>query len=320
MIFLVKLGDVVCKMARRSGWLFLAVVLSCLILAAGKIAENGLPDREELDTKYLLTNQIVELNEQIEELTSAAKTHAASLKRKDKRIRGLEKELQQLKTAKSGADADVEAKLAAATKKNSDLSLQVSQLKNELERSKSEHSATLKRAGSLQSEANEKSKLVELVNEYKSQLKKAERALQIAQSGMLKAQREAAAEAREMAQSAHAWLPPWAATQAAQVHSLVTSRWATHGQPLLKLLQRGLSLKAAQAQKFTKPYIRSFNKKVLPVVHSQWKKVQTTVAPEYRKAKKLTVQYYQAAKKYLSPHLSKVHFSLPRLQFLTMAD
>lgn len=307
-------------MASRSGWLFLVVVLSCLVLTLGKIAENGLPDREELDTKYLLTNQIVELNEQIEELTSAAKTHTASLKRKDKKIRSLEKELHQFKTAKNGANTDLEAKLAAATKKNSDLDLEVSQLKADLERSKVEHSANLKRAevaearaDSFQQEASEKLKLVEIVNEYKSQLKKAERALQIAQSGMLRAQKDAAAKARGMAKIADAWLPPWLGTQAAKVKSLVTSRWATHGRPLLKLVQRGASVRAAQAKKLSKPYIRSFNKNVRPVMRSQWKKVKATVGPQYLRFKRLTAQYYQAGKKYLSPHLSKVRSSLPRM-------
>ena len=311
------------KMAfKRSGFLFLAVVLSFLVLTLGKIAENGLPDREELDSKYLLTNQIVELQEQIVELVSASKTHTASLKRKDKKIRSLEKELDQLKTKKNVANADLEAKLVAARKKNSDLDHQVSQLKEELERSKSEQSAILKRAeiaearaDSFQLEAGEKLKLVELVTEYKSQLKKAERALQIAQSGMLKAQKEAASKTREMAQSADAWLPPWLATQATKVHSQVTSRWAAQGQPLLKLLQEGVSVKVAQAQKFSKPYIRSFNKNVRPVVRSEWKKVKAAVVPEYQRVKKLAVLYYQAGKKYLLPHLSKVCFSLSPMSF-----
>ncbi|KAG0619213.1 hypothetical protein M758_4G124200 [Ceratodon purpureus] len=299
-------------MASRSGLLFLAVVLSCLVLTLGKIAENGLPDREELDSKYLLTNQIVELNEQIEELASASKTQAVLVKKKDKKIRSLEKELNQLKTAKNGADAELEAKLAAATKKNSDLDLQVLQLKEELERVKSEHSAILKRAeiaearaDSFEQEASEKLKLVQIVNELKSQLKKAERALQISQSGMLKAQKEAAAKAREVAQSADAWLPPWLATQAAKVHAFLSSRWATHGRPLLKLVQRGVSVKVAQVEKFSKPYIRSFQKNVRPVVRSEWKKLKAKVVPEYRRAKRLTVRYYQAAKKYTLLQLSK---------------
>ncbi|KAG0579779.1 hypothetical protein KC19_4G123100 [Ceratodon purpureus] len=299
-------------MASRSGLLFLAVVLSCLVLTLGKIAENGLPDREELDSKYLLTNQIVELNEQIEELASASKTQAVLVKKKDKKIRSLEKELNQLKTAKNGADAELEAKLAAATKKNSDLDLQVSQLKEELERVKSEHLAILKRAeiaearaDSFEQEASEKLKLVQIVNELKSQLKKAERALQISQSGMLKAQKEAAAKAREVAQSADAWFPPWLATQAAKVHAFLSSRWATHGRPLLKLVQRGVSVKVAQVEKFSKPYIRSFQKNVRPVVRSEWKKLKAKVVPEYRRAKRLTVRYYQAAKKYTLLQLSK---------------
>ncbi|KAG0579778.1 hypothetical protein KC19_4G123100 [Ceratodon purpureus] len=304
-------------MASRSGLLFLAVVLSCLVLTLGKIAENGLPDREELDSKYLLTNQIVELNEQIEELASASKTQAVLVKKKDKKIRSLEKELNQLKTAKNGADAELEAKLAAATKKNSDLDLQVSQLKEELERVKSEHLAILKRAeiaearaDSFEQEASEKLKLVQIVNELKSQLKKAERALQISQSGMLKAQKEAAAKAREVAQSADAWFPPWLATQAAKVHAFLSSRWATHGRPLLKLVQRGVSVKVAQVEKFSKPYIRSFQKNVRPVVRSEWKKLKAKVVPEYRRAKRLTVRYYQAAKKYTLLQLSKVRSSL----------
>ncbi|KAG0579780.1 hypothetical protein KC19_4G123100 [Ceratodon purpureus] len=304
-------------MASRSGLLFLAVVLSCLVLTLGKIAENGLPDREELDSKYLLTNQIVELNEQIEELASASKTQAVLVKKKDKKIRSLEKELNQLKTAKNGADAELEAKLAAATKKNSDLDLQVSQLKEELERVKSEHLAILKRAeiaearaDSFEQEASEKLKLVQIVNELKSQLKKAERALQISQSGMLKAQKEAAAKAREVAQSADAWFPPWLATQAAKVHAFLSSRWATHGRPLLKLVQRGVSVKVAQVEKFSKPYIRSFQKNVRPVVRSEWKKLKAKVVPEYRRAKRLTVRYYQAAKKYTLLQLSKVQESV----------
>lgn len=308
-------------MATRSWLLLLAVVLSSLVVILGK-ADHGLPDREELDTKYLLTNQIVELRGHVEDLEAASKTHASTLKRKDKKIRSLEKELQQFQVAKDAAKVALEAKLAVATQKNSDLGLEVSQLKEELERVKVENSAISKRAeiaeakaDSFELEASEKRKLVEVVNEYKAQLKQSQRALQTAQSGMLKAQREAAAKSREMAQSAEAWLPPWLATQAAKLHSLVTSRWASHGKPLMKDLQRAASVKAAQAQKFSKPYVRSFNKNVRPVVRSQWKKVKATVVPEYLKIKKLTVQYYKDGKKYLSPHISKVCFSLSLMGF-----
>lgn len=304
--------------------LLLVVVLSSLVLSLGK-ADSGLPDREELDSKYLLTNQIIELRAHVQDLESAAKTHASSLKRKDKKIKSLEKELQQFQSAKNVANTDLEAKLTAAAQKNSDLGLQVSQLKEELERAKVDNSAILKRAeiaeakaDSYQLEASEKGKLVEVVNEYKSQLKQLERALQIAQSGMLKAQKEAAAKSHEMARSADAWLPPWLATQAAKVHSLMTSRWATHGEPLMKKLQRTATVKAAQAEKFSKPYMRSFNKKVRPVVRAQWKRVKATVVPQYQRMKKLTIQYYKDGKKYMSPHLSKVCFSLSLITFAVL--
>lgn len=315
------------KMATRSWLLLLAVILSSFVLA---FADSGLPDREELDTKYLLTNQIVELRAHVEDLESAAKTHASSLKRKDKKIRSLEKEVQGLQNANNAANSDMEAKLTAATKTISDLTLQVSnlkqeakttsnlsvqvsQLKEELARAKAENAAALKRAelaeakaDSFELEASEKGKLVNVVNEYKSQLKQMERALRIAESGMLKAQKEAAAKSREMAQSADAWLPPWLATQVAKAHLLVTTRWASHGEPLMKDLHRAASVKAEQAQKFSKPYLKSFNKKVRPVVRSQWKKVKAAVVPQYLKAKKLAVQYYKDGKKHLLPHLTKV--------------
>lgn len=297
----------------RSWILLLVVVLSSLVLTLGKV-ENGLPDREELDTKYLLTNQIVELRAHVEDLEAAAKTHASSLKRKDKKIRSLEKEILQLKDV---GISDLKAKLAAAAQKNSGLDLEVSNLKEELERAKVENSFSLKRAeiaeakaDSFQLEASEKARLVDVVNEYKTKVRQLERALQIAQSGMLKAQKEAAAKSREMAQSADAWLPPWLATQSAKLYSLVTSRWATHGEPLVKHLHRAASVKAAQAGKFSKPYVRSFNKKVRPVVRSQWRKVKANVVPQYQRIKKLTVQYYKDGKKYLLPHLSKVHESV----------
>lgn len=304
-------------MALRSWVLFVALLLSCLVMISVKADNDGLPSREELDTKYLLTNQIVELRTQIEELTTASKTHAASLKRKDKKIRTLEKELQRSQNEKSAAIVDLEAELAEAKKTISDFNLQVSQLEQELVRIKAEYSAIVKRAelaeakaDSFELEASEKLKLVEVVKEYKIQLEKAESDLRIAKSGKLKAQKELAAKAREMAQSANAWLPPWLAIQASKMRSHMISSWAIYGAPLMESLQRLATLKAAQFRKFSKPYMRSFNKNVRPVVRSQWKKTKTIIVPQYQRIKKLVLQYLAAGKKYLSPHLSKVQESV----------
>lgn len=308
-------------MALRSWVLFVALLLSCLVMISVKADNDGLPSREELDTKYLLTNQIVELRTQIEELTTASKTHAASLKRKDKKIRTLEKELQRSQNEKSAAIVDLEAELAEAKKTISDFNLQVSQLEQELVRIKAEYSAIVKRAelaeakaDSFELEASEKLKLVEVVKEYKIQLEKAESDLRIAKSGKLKAQKELAAKAREMAQSANAWLPPWLAIQASKMRSHMISSWAIYGAPLMESLQRLATLKAAQFRKFSKPYMRSFNKNVRPVVRSQWKKTKTIIVPQYQRIKKLVLQYLAAGKKYLSPHLSKASTFHEQLQ------
>lgn len=334
------------EMAPSRCWLLiLAVVVSSLIVTLGNADSGGLPDREELDSKYLLTNQIVELRAHVQDLELAAKTHASSLKRKDKKIRSLEKELQEFKNAQEAAntESDTAAQNLAALnsqviKLQDDLKLanenvertgaalegtgadlertraELERARADLERSKEEKLVLMKRAelaearaDSFQLEASEKGKLVEIVNEYKTQLRQAERALQKARAGMLKAQSEAAAKHRE---SADAWLPPWLVKQYVKVHALVISKWGKHGAPLWKNVQRHASLKAAQARKFSKPHIRRFDKHIRPVVRAQWKKVKSTVVPQYQRIKKLAVKYYKDGKKYLSPHLSKVHESV----------
>lgn len=280
-------------MASRNWVLILAVLLSCLDLALAKARKGGLPNREELDSKYLLTNQIVDLTAKVDNLTTILETHVNILKRKDRKIKTLEEELQSYQNAKNTANADLAAKLVAATKENTDLNLQVSQLKDELESIKAENFAYWKRAERDEKTRKlidiEKQKILENVNQIKIKLK-------------------------NTFQSAGSWLHPWLATEAAMLHSLATSRWASHGAPLVERVQRLETVKAAQTHKFSKLYMQkhmlNFSRNVRPVVCSQWKKVKSTVLPEYHEVKKLTSQHVTSCKKYLSPYLSKMQETL----------
>ena len=62
--------------------------------SVGDWKHGGGSTMEELDNKYLLTNQIVELQGTVAKLEAAQKTHNFAIKRKDEKIRNLEKEFQ----------------------------------------------------------------------------------------------------------------------------------------------------------------------------------------------------------------------------------
>lgn len=288
---------------------------SLFVLSLGQSVRadaGGIPSREELENKHILVGEIIDLRAKVSDLEIAVKKYESTLKRKEKKIRGLESEVQEFQIKKKGT-SEAEAKLADALIQITRLDHEVSQLHTQLEYAQSDNSGLKKRAEIAESTTarflSENEKTTKSLSELRVKLQKAERSLQIAESGMLKAQSEAASKAQEMAESADAWLPPWASTQAAKLHSMASSRWAAHGEPVLKDLRKTASSKSYQAYKFTKPYWRTYNKKVRPVFRAQWKKVRNKVSPHLERAKRLAPEYISASKKYLSPHLSKVrHF------------
>lgn len=241
--------------------------------SVGDGKHGGGSTMEELDNKYLLTNQIVELQETVAKLEAAQKTHNLAIKRKDKKIRNLEKEFQKIQGINGQCNLEVEE--------------------------------TKKRAEVAEAKAEA---LTLAVSEYKAKLQKAERSLQIAETGMLKAQSEAALKAREIAKSADAWLPPWAATEFAKLQV----RYVMYVQPVVSRVRKTVLVQVAKVSRVVKSYWKWLSKDV----RVRWRRAKKSASPHLESAKKLGFRVVDVCKKHLSPYISKVNISSPMSEFV----
>lgn len=234
-------------------------------------------------------------------LKSKLHTLEEGLKSKESKINELEHELTTLRSR------DVsQLKVDSAMSKIRELESQVQSLQDESAKLKTEadlhanHAKTVSETAS--SHLSEKEKAIKALEDQKLRLQKAERGLQIAEAAMLKAKAEAEEKARKLDDLHQSWLPPWAATHAETLQKTASSRWSTHGEPVVKELKRTASSKVGDAHGYVKPHLDTFHKKVKPAIREKWEKVVVAVAPHIEKVKKGV----ESGREYIAPHVETV--------------
>jgi len=234
-------------------------------------------------------------------LKSKLHTLEEGLKSKESKIKELEHELTTLRSR------DVsQLKVDSAMSKIRELESQVQSLQDQSAKLKTEADLHANQAKTVSETASshlsEKEKAVKALEDQKLRLQKAERGLQIAEAAMLKAKAEAEEKAQKLDDLHQAWLPPWAATHAESLQKTASSRWSTHGEPVVKEFKRSASSKVGDAHGYVKPHLDTFHEKVKPAIREKWEKVALAVAPHIERVKKGV----ESGREYAAPHVETV--------------
>ncbi|GMG99171.1 hypothetical protein Nepgr_001011 [Nepenthes gracilis] len=309
-----------------SKFLVLCVLLFVLISSTGRaeeiveiqvVEENRSSGFDASATQI----EVEQLKSKIQLLENRIDQSNKSLRSKDENIAQLEKVIQEksenvallqneIELLQKKGTSDVEEKAGKAHARAGELQMQVDLLKNEIEaqnKKKSVLEARTKEAENKIEELNLKVENLQKINdEQKVKIHKTERALQVAEEELMKAQFEATSSSKELMKVYGAWLPPWLADHVSHCQSFVVTKWNEHGKPVMeKITQQMLEMKA-QSEKWSKPHIETVQTRLIPAMKENWVMITEYVEPHIQSLSTRTAKVYEASKGAIKPHIIKM--------------
>ncbi|KAG7037583.1 hypothetical protein SDJN02_01211 [Cucurbita argyrosperma subsp. argyrosperma] len=141
--------------------------------------------------------------------------------------------------------------------------------------------------------------------EQKTRIRVTEQALEVSKEEMMKAKFEAASKIKELTEVHGAWLPPWLATHYGHFQFFITTRWNEHAKPAIDVVIEKALDKAAQAEKWAEPHVKTVKAKYIPAVKERWLVVKKNVKPHVETLTTKTVEFYKTSKSVITPYAVK---------------
>ncbi|KAL2472269.1 myosin heavy chain-related [Abeliophyllum distichum] len=262
---------------------------------------------EQLGTKIrALESHIKEKTQEVTDKDEVIAAKEKTIKEKSDSIMSLQSEITSLqKRGRSNAEERVGREHAQA----GELEKQVEKLKIEIETKNKEKEVLEVRATDAERKAFELNSkadnLQKIIDEQKTQLRKTERALKIAEEEMMKANFETTSKTKELMEVHGAWLPPWLAVHFIHYQSILEKNWKVHGKPALDMaLQKGAK-KKAQVEEWAAPHVETLKTKWVPAIKEQWVVITTKAEPHVQMLMTKTLGIYEVSKNTITPHIIK---------------
>ncbi|KAG6608231.1 hypothetical protein SDJN03_01573, partial [Cucurbita argyrosperma subsp. sororia] len=204
---------------------------------------------------------------------------------------------------------DAEEQVGKAYARAHELERQVDDLKRQSEILNGEKESLEILANEAEKKTNEASLKLEnfqkIHEEQKTRIRVTEQALEVSKEEMMKAKFEAASKIKELTEVHGAWLPPWLATHYGHFQFFITTRWNEHAKPAIDVVIEKALDKAAQAEKWAEPHVKTVKAKYIPAVKERWLVVKKNVKPHVETLTTKTVEFYKTSKSVITPYAVK---------------
>ncbi|KAJ4963276.1 hypothetical protein NE237_023215 [Protea cynaroides] len=304
-----------------SKFLVLSIFLAIIFTKTTADAETHYEDIESEVHDSSLKIELEQLKSKISVLESVIGEKIQEVKNKDESIAQLEKTIKEksdgivslqnekdLLQKKGTVNAEEQMRKAHAWA--GELEKQVEKLKRELEEQK-------KNKDALEVQASEAEKKIDILlleikdlqkinDEQKIRIRKTERAVQVAEEELMKANFEANLKIKELMEVNGAWLPPWLAAHSVHFQTVVVEHWNEHGKPAMDIVVKKALEKKAKAQKWAEPHIETVKTRWIPTLKEQWLTFTTYAEPHIQLVTKRSVEVYETSKSSITPYVVKV--------------
>ncbi|XP_009605320.1 WEB family protein At5g16730, chloroplastic-like [Nicotiana tomentosiformis] len=258
-----------------------------------------------------------QLNSRISLLESRIDESTRELRRKDERIKELEKTID-FKLAKlASLQSELQEKgslnanelVAKANVRAIELERQIDALRRDIEaqnKKKDTLETSTNVAEEKMQELNLKLERLQRINEEQNaRIRKTKRALQVAEEEMMKSKLEASSVSKKLEEVKEGWLPPWLAVHLVHLQSIVTTYWNEQGRPALDLtIEKALETKS-EVVKLVEPHIHSFKTKWIPAMKERSVEFARDAGPHVQKLKTKTIDLYHTSKTFMELHIVK---------------
>lgn len=289
----------------------LAIVLVRSDAAIGEPDGSASALRSEIDA---LRSKISSLESRIEDRIIEIRTKEdnigqlnAVIQEKLARIASLESEIGLLQES-----ASVEAEKSAwkADGYVGELEKQIVKLRTEIEGQSKNRAAMAARADEAEKKVQELNLRLESLQktneEQKLRIRKTERALELAEEELMRAQLESASKFKDLTKVHESWLPPWLATQTSHIQDLVVTLWNEYARPALVLILHKASEKLEQVHTWAKPHFNSAKTEWIPAAKEQLIIFKLNAKPCLHRASSHAFELYEASKRTISPQIVKL--------------
>ncbi|XP_008798121.2 uncharacterized protein LOC103713104 isoform X1 [Phoenix dactylifera] len=293
------------------------------VVVVGVLADAGIEDEIAGTgaTHAALRLELEQLRTKISALESSISDRTKELKGKDENTAQLERTVQE----KSARIASLQSEIESLQKKGSvdaeelvgKVSARAVELEKQVEKLRNEIESQTRKSNALEAQAIGAEKKVQDLNlkleslqktndEQKRRIQKTERALQLAEEELLRAQLEATARSKQLTEVHGAWLPPWLAYHISHFQELAATHWKERAKPVLVVFLQKASEKSAQAQKWAEPHLETAKTKWIPAIKEQWMIFVTHAEPYRQTVSTKTVEVYEASKTTITMHIVKI--------------
>ncbi|CAI9099166.1 OLC1v1035947C2 [Oldenlandia corymbosa var. corymbosa] len=287
---------------------------------AEKVSDASSPLKVELDElKSKISLLESSLNEKVQELHSKEKALEELNKineEKSQILTSLQREVLLLKDkVSSNAKNQEDEAHGRATK----LQEQFNSLKKEIE-------ALNKNKDALEAKTISAEKKVQDLNlklenlrqsndEQQSQIRKTQRALEVAEEKLMKAKTEADSLAKQLMEVQNAWIPTWFSLHYDCCKSFVMTHWDKHGRPYWDLTIKKVLETKFELEKWAEPHVDAFKTKWFPIVKERCLAAVNDFGVQLQSLASKANDAYHTSKKTLEPHVVRTMESLdPHIQ------
>ncbi|KAK9269797.1 hypothetical protein L1049_001575 [Liquidambar formosana] len=302
------------------------LLLFCAFLALifVKIRADSAPEEDLLTPEAPDSSLKIELDRlksKISFLESSTHERTRELESKDESINRMEKIIQEksdsiaslqseIESLQQKISSDAKEQVGKAHERAGELEKQVKALRKEIETQDMKKDALEARASVAEKrikELNFKLENLQKINdEQKARIRKTERALQVAEEEMMKANLKATSISNELKEVHGAWLPHWFGVHLGHYQSYMLTQWNERGRPALDVTIRKVLEQKALFEKWAEPHIETVKTKWIPVMQEWWLTFVTYLEPHMQTLTAKTVEVYHASKSSVAPHFVKL--------------
>ncbi|XP_020264546.1 uncharacterized protein LOC109840349 isoform X2 [Asparagus officinalis] len=279
-------------------------------------ARSGL--RSQLDG---LRSEISTLESKIEESFRKLKTKEDSIAQLHAIIEEKSLSIEFLKSEVESLQGALDGKKLAGKADGwvGELEKQILQLKNEIEsqaKKKKDLESRFSKAEKRFQDLNLRLESLQNTNEeQKLRIRKTQRALELAEEELMRAQLEASSKFKELAEVHGAWLPPWLATHISYIQDLAVTHWNEHVKPVSVLILNKASQKLEEVQKWAEPHVDSARTKWIPAAKEQLMIFKSNAKPHLQRIAIVVFKAYEASKNTFRQHVVRIQeVAYPHLQ------
>ncbi|KAL2481959.1 DNA repair ATPase-related [Abeliophyllum distichum] len=194
---------------------------------------------------------------------------------------------------------------------------QASKLEKQIVNLKKEIEVQNRKTDELETRANVAEKKIEGMNlkleslrlindEQRSKIRKAERALQVAQEEMVKDKLKASSISQQLNEVHQAWLLPWFSAHFGYCKTIVVANWKEHAKPALDLTIEQALEKLSEVEKWAQPHFETFKTEWIPAIKECCMAFVSNIEQQLQSLTTKAFDFYQVTKGIFVPHIVKI--------------